>query len=137
MNPNLPDIIAKMIPCSHPAVTCLNGYELVRKYRCEVCRAVMMCACDEKVARKFLAHQLHHATELDTRTDVPVTLGFQPTICRECRGLQPEAFPKSPQPGRTSKIRRYYWRELWFETMERFAAWADAEGSQVASRRYH
>jgi VRR-NUC domain len=34
----------------------------------------------------------------------------------------------SSVPGRTSKIRRYYWRELWFGTMERFAAWADAEG---------
>jgi VRR-NUC domain-containing protein len=87
-----------------------------------------MCTCDQKVGRRFLAHQLHHGTDSRTREEVPVTLGFQPAICRECRSLPAEAFPMTSVPGRTSKIRRYYWRELWFQTMERFAAWADAEG---------
>jgi hypothetical protein len=31
-------------------------------------------------------------------------------------------------PGRTSKIRRYYWRELAFREMELFAEWAKAHG---------
>jgi hypothetical protein len=88
----------------------------------------MMCACDEKFGRRFLAHQLRHGTVLQSREEVPVTLGFEPNICRECRGLRPEAAPKSPMYGQTSKIRRYYWRELWFKTKERFADWADAEG---------
>jgi hypothetical protein len=87
-----------------------------------------MCACDEKFGRRFLAHQLRHGTVLQTREEVPVTLAFEPAVCRECRGLTPEAAPKSPMYGQTSKIRRYYWRELWFKTKERFADWAEAEG---------
>jgi len=87
-----------------------------------------MCACEEKFGRRFLAHQLRHGTVLQTREEVPVTLGFEPAVCRECRGLTPEATPKSPMYGQTSKIRRYYWRELWFQTRERIGDWADAEG---------
>ena len=87
-----------------------------------------MCICDQKFGRTFLPHQLHHGTAFQTREEVRVTLGFQPAICRECRGLSPEAAPKSSMYGQTSKVRRYYWRELWFRTRERFADWAEAEG---------
>lgn len=88
----------------------------------------MMCACDESNARRFLRHQLDHGTELETQQRIPVTGGFRPAICRECQGLPPEAHPVASIPGRTSKIRRYYWRELAFREMELFAEWAKTQG---------
>ncbi len=77
---------------------------------------------------RFLPHQLRHATELGTQQRIAVTGGFQPAVCRECRGLPPEAHPVAPIPGRTSKIKRYYWRELAFREMELFAEWAESHG---------
>lgn len=103
----------------------------------------MMCSCDERIGTNFLRHQLEHGTELETKKRVRTTLGFQPSVCRECRGQPLQAFPLAPLPGRTSKIRRYYWRELAFQRMERFAEWAesqgispeDATGGEVANAR--
>lgn len=115
-----------MNSCSHRAPRCLNEYELIRKYRCADCGSVMMCACDEKIGRKCLSHQLKVGTELETQRRIPVTLGFQPNICRECRGLPPKAHPVAAIHGRTSKIRRYYWREIHLQTMERFATWLES-----------
>lgn len=89
---------------------------------------MVMCASDEARGRRFLPYQLSRGTELDTKRRFPVTGGFQPGICRECRGLPPEAHPKAPIPGHTSKIRRYYWRELLFREMELFAEWVEATG---------
>jgi hypothetical protein len=109
--------------CLHAHTECLNEHELIRKYRCLDCRAVMMCVCDERIGRANLSHQLHQGTVLETQERVPVTAGFQSRICRECRGLAPEAHPASSIPGRTSKIKRYYWRELAFRQMELFDAW--------------
>ena len=43
-------------------------------------------------------------------------LGFQKSVCWECRGEKPIAAPKASIPGFTSKIKRYYWREIFFET---------------------
>ena len=117
-----------MNSCSHNDVRCLNEFELIRKYECVQCRATMMCACDERIGRRFLPHQLDNGTELETQRRVPVTAGFQPGICRTCRGLPAESRPAAPIPGRTSKIRRYYWRELAFRKMELFGQWADAHG---------
>lgn len=117
-----------MSKCNHPRVTCINPYEIIRKYRCEVCGEVMMCACDEDFARRFLPHQIHEGFELSTNERVPVTLGFQPNICNTCRGLPEEPYPKAEIYGYTSKVRRYYWREIFMETTRRFAAWAKAQG---------
>lgn len=117
-----------MSTCLHSTVRCLNEFELIRKYRCESCGAVMMCACDESVGRKFLALQLEFGVELDTKRQVRVTAGFQPKVCEECRGLPLTPHPKSASPGRTSKIARYYWRELAFETLKRFDVWAQTRG---------
>jgi hypothetical protein len=94
----------------------------------------MMCACDEAIARKHLLHQLDKGVELKTQERVPVTLGFQPNICRACRGLPLKGHPMAKIFGRTSKIRRYYWRELQFETLDRFAAWC--ESPDAAGRTY-
>ncbi len=106
--------------CSHKHIECLNPYELIRKYRCETCHEVMMCECDKNIGTRYLSHQLSTGTVLGTQEDVIVTLGFQPNVCPECRGLKPKAFPTSETFGRTSKIKRYYWRELHFKGLELF-----------------
>jgi hypothetical protein len=117
-----------MSTCPHSNVRCLSEFELIRKYRCESCGAVMMCACDESIGRKFLARQLEFGVELDTKRAVPVTAGFQPKVCEECRGLPLTPHPMAASPGRTSKIARYYWRELRFEAMKRFDVWSQTQG---------
>lgn len=112
--------------CTHAAVSCLNTYELIRKYRCDDCGGVMMCACDEAHGRRFLPHQLASAQELATRARIPVDLGFLAGICTECRGQPAVAAPLAEGFGRTSKIKRYYWRELHFLSTQRTAEWAAA-----------
>lgn len=107
-------------PCTHDNITCLNQYEYIRKYICEDCNEIMMCACDEDFGVKFLSHQISYGTWMNTQKRVPVTLGFQKNICLECRGNKPIAAPKAPMHGYTSKISRYYWREIYFETTRRF-----------------
>jgi hypothetical protein len=86
----------------------------------------MMCACDESVGR-FLPNQLEFSVEPDTGRKVPITAGFQPKVCDACRGLPLTPHPKGPSYG--SKLRRYYWREIEFETVKRFHAWLQAQGS--------
>jgi hypothetical protein len=112
--------------CSHNIVHCLNPYELIRKYRCAACKAIMMCACDEEFGSRFLSHQLRMGTELKSQKRRPVTHGFQQKICSVCRGLPAEPAPHDEGYGRASKIKRYYWRELWFETLRRQADWDGA-----------
>ena len=119
--------------CSHSQTKCFNEFEFIRKYRCLDCDAVMMCACDERIGKAHLSHQLDHGVILETQESVPVTAGFQANICRECRGLSAEAHPVSSIPGRTSKIKRYYWRELAFREMELFDAWKQTREGQVHS----
>lgn len=81
-----------------------------------------MCACDEQLGRRFLSHQLKEGTELKTQQRVPVTVGFQRGVCPECRGLPAEPAPNAEG----SKIKRYYWRELFFEEMRQKADWDEA-----------
>jgi len=88
----------------------------------------MMCACEEDFARQYFPHQLTFGTELHTQQRIPVTLGFQKSICNACRGLPEEAYPKAALYGRTSKIVRYYWREITFKTIPKFDKWAREEG---------
>jgi hypothetical protein len=121
--------------CPHHSRQCLNPFELVRKYRCNACGGVMMCACDETFGRRFLAHQLGQASELDTQKRIPVTLGFLPSVCAECRGLPTESVPVGEIHGRTSKIKRYYWRELFFEETRRLADWGEAHPSATEEER--
>jgi hypothetical protein len=116
--------------CSHSTVQCLNEYELIRKYTCDSCGAVMMCACDEDVGRRFRPHQLHDGTDLHTQERIPVTLGFVRGVCRECRGLPPQPHPRAEIHGQTGKVRRYYWREIEFETLRRLATYIDERGGE-------
>jgi len=83
-----------------------------------------MCACEEQLAKAAWPHQTRQGTEYGTRRRVPVTGGFQAGACNECRGLPEDAHPKAPLYGRTSKIHRYYWREIQHETTRRFHAFA-------------
>jgi len=85
-----------------------------------------MCECDREFGTRFLSHQLDRGSELKTQKRMRVTLGFRPNICRECRGLPAEPAPHDEGYGSTSKVKRYYWRELWFETWRREADWNDA-----------
>lgn len=87
-----------------------------------------MCECDEAFGRRFLGHQLREGRELETQRRIPVTLGFQSNVCNKCRGLPEESFPQAPRYGSSSKIQRYYWREIWFETTKRFADWCLQNG---------
>jgi hypothetical protein len=121
--------------CPHARTTCLNQHELIRKYRCDDCSDVMMCACDRSFGERFLSHQLGEGSELETRKRVPVTLGFQPAVCNACRGLPLVAAPAAEGFGRTSKIRRYYWRELFFAEHERKADWDDANPNATDEAR--
>lgn len=114
-----------MSGCTHTNVSCINPYELIRKYRCDSCGEVMICACEEGFAHRFLPHQISEAVELETQHPMPVTIGFQKGVCNTCKGLPEGAHPKADTYGRTSKIERYYWREIYFETTRRFGEWAD------------
>ena len=104
--------------CEHANVVCLNEYEIVRKYRCCACDEVMMCRCDKVRGERFLSHQLSRGRELSSQREVRVTIGFQEKTCRECRGLKSLPFPMASVVGRTSKIKRFYWRELIFREFE-------------------
>jgi hypothetical protein len=92
----------------------------------------MMCDCDRDFGERYLPHQIEHGQELHTRREVLVTLGFQPGICRECRGLPPEAAPVAAGHGRSSKIQRYYWREISMETTRRMDKWLASIGLEYS-----
>ena len=111
--------------CNHTDVILINPYELIRKYKCKSCGEVMMCICDQEFALRFLPHQINEASEYGTRKTMPVTIGFQENICNTCRGLPEKVYPMAEIHGRTSKIQRYYWREIYFETTKRIAKWVD------------
>jgi VRR-NUC domain len=115
--------------CTHPTVDCLNPHEIIHKYECASCGGITMCACEERFARKHLPHQLSTGTRLATRERVPVDLGFQPAACRPCRGLPEPATPAAAIHGRTSKVRRYYWREILIESSTRFETWVERNGT--------
>jgi hypothetical protein len=109
-----------MTKCTHKKVTCLNQYDSIRKYHCKSCDDIMICSCDEEHGERFLPHQLEMGSWEGSNERVPVTLGFQHNICSVCRGEKAVAAPKAPMHGATTKIVRYYWREIYFETTRRF-----------------
>lgn len=85
-----------------------------------------MCACDEEIGRRCLPHQIGWAHVAGSRE--AVTLGFLPGVCNCCRGVPEEAHPNAEMHGRTSKVSRYYWREIGLETLSRFDRWARDHG---------
>ena len=109
-----------MNDCNHTNVICLNQYELIRKYKCDDCGEIMMCSCDQEHGEKYLSHQLNVGCWLEAQKRVPVTIGFQNKICPECRGDKAIPAPVASMSGRTTKILRYYWREIAFKTTQLF-----------------
>jgi hypothetical protein len=99
--------------CNHPSLSCLNHYELIRKYRCSNCGKVLMCDCEEGIATRLLPHQISKGVVLETQERIP-TDGFAHAICGRCR-CQPEApYPKAESWGNKGKVQRFYWREIKF-----------------------
>jgi len=98
-----------------------------------------MCACEEDFAHRFFSHQLDTGTELKTQLRVQVTAGFQENICNTCRELPEEGHPKAEIYGMSSKVIRYYWREIIFGTTQRFGDWSDSQGytDYFAAQRDH
>lgn len=94
-----------------------------------------MCGCDEAFGNRFLAHQLATGRELETQSHVPVDLGFVQEICPECRGLPPTPAPLAAGFGRTSKIKRYYWREIYFREKLRHAEWTESNPDTTPEQR--
>jgi hypothetical protein len=88
----------------------------------------MMCACEEEFARRFYSHQIKSTCDIDTQERIPVTLSFQKGICNTCRGIPEEPHPKAETYGMSSKIYRYYWREILMETTRRFGDWVEEQG---------
>ncbi len=126
-----------MAICVHTNVSCVNPYQLVRKYQCRSCGGIMTCKCEEEFARRYLPHQISKAATHGFER-IPVTLNFVNAVCNTCRGEPEPACPKAERPGRMSKVKRYYWREIQFRAIPRFAAWAEANGDPdwlSASRR--
>jgi hypothetical protein len=76
----------------------------------------------------FFSHQLNYGTELKTQQRVPVTITFQENTCNACRGKPEEAHRTAEIYGMSSKVIRYYWREIFFETTQCFGDWADSQG---------
>lgn len=109
-----------MNSCKHNKIKCINPYEYIRKYKCEDCLEIMMCECEKFIGEKFLSHQLNTGIILETKERVKVTLGFVKSICPECRGEIPINAPIAKIHDRTSKIQRYYWREIFFETCKQY-----------------
>ena len=114
--------------CRHAEVTMLSPWELIRKYSCPTCSAVLTCACDTQLATRVLPHQAMQGTDDYSGTKVPVTHPLTPNICDECRGIPPQAHPRAAIRGAMTKLRRYYWREIWTGTHLMFLEWCDEQG---------
>ena len=114
--------------CRHSNLTCINHYELIRKYRCADCGGVMVCKCDEEFGRRCLPHQIGRAHLYGSHRFEPVTLGFVRGVCNSCRGLPDEPHPMAESWGRSSKLARFYWREIGRTILDRFDAWSRTQG---------
>lgn len=94
-----------------------------------------MCACDREIGERYLPHQLASGRDYENRQTFKVTHGFQPAICNECRGLPPANTPLAAIHRRTSKIARYYWREIAFELMRRLDELPGAPGGKISKEK--
>ncbi len=114
--------------CNHSKIELINPFEIIRKYRCLECGEVMMCSCEKTVGCYFVPHQLGFGRVLSTQETIPVTIGFQDNICPKCRNEKVQPYPRKELYGSSSKIKRYYWREILFEYIRLFKEYADKEG---------
>src|ERR1035441_7016714 len=112
--------------CAHPNRTLLSPWELLRKYVCADCGAVITCACDQEIATFVTPHQATYGRDQFTRDEVMVTHLLVPGVCYNCRGEIPPSFPKAAFRGATSNIHRYYWYEIWKEAQLELLTWCRA-----------
>jgi hypothetical protein len=109
-------------------VDLLSPWEIIRKYSCQTCSAILTCACDAQLAIRVLPHQALQGVDDYSGARVPVTSPLVPNICDECRGCSLKAYPRSAIRGAMTKLRRYYWREISVGAHLRFIEWCDEEG---------
>ncbi|MFI1381817.1 VRR-NUC domain-containing protein [Embleya sp. NPDC020886] len=114
--------------CQHALLAIVNPYELLRKYACRECQAVLTCSCDQELALYVLPHQATRGVDAQTRLPLQVTVPLAHGVCHECRGETPPAFPTRPQRGAASLVHRYYWREIYKQANHRFIEWARQQG---------
>ena len=112
--------------CEHARVTLLHPWELLRKYVCTDCGAVMTCACSTDIARYVLPHQALRGADPVTQREVAVTDPLVEGVCFDCRNEPAPAYPKAALRGASSIVHRYYWVELYTMTQERFLDWCRA-----------
>lgn len=91
----------------------------------------MICHCDESFTRRYFPEKCRTARDLHHRQTIPVTLGFQKDVCDRCRGLPEKDLPLLRINGRESKLQRYGWREIAFETIRMFEDWSRQNGFSV------
>ena len=103
--------------CVHKSISCLNQFELIRKYLCASCFGVMMCACEEEFATRYLGYQIQYGKYSGTQEEVEVRQDFR-RICVACRGLLPRHILL-----RRSQFGRHRLLDI-IETIPRFAEWA-------------
>lgn len=109
--------------CKHGKVEIVNWYELVPKYRCLECGAILICECERTRSARLLPHQTRQAGGPGFRR-VPVD-EFGLNICHHCRGKVLPPAPRAKLPGQKGKVQRFYWREINRTYYEKVAAWLD------------
>ncbi|MCH7229938.1 VRR-NUC domain-containing protein, partial [Glycomyces sp. L485] len=90
--------------------------------RCGQCRSVMTCECMSAFANSLTPYTEDWYLDSDDATRKQVDRLLEPGVCHACRGLDRPVLPRRPYRYE-SKLRRYYWRELWIESQLRFVAW--------------
>lgn len=65
---------------------------------------------------------------------MPVTAGFQPASATSA-AVCPQNRRRAAIPGRTSKITRYYWRDLFFEATRATGEWVESHPSAIERER--
>jgi VRR-NUC domain len=114
--------------CEHPNRSLLSPWELLRKYVCTDCSAVMTCACDHEIAAFILPHQAMRGRDQHTGDYVAVTHPLTSHVCHECRGEKLPVYPRAAHRGSASLVHRYYWHEIERATELEFLAWCKARG---------
>jgi hypothetical protein len=88
----------------------------------------MMCGCDEEFGITCLPHQITQSQSHGMTARIPITLGIVANVCNTCRGLPEEPHPAAESYGRSSKVSRFYWRELRKESLAMFDSWVKSNG---------
>jgi hypothetical protein len=114
--------------CEHTHRTLLSPWELLRKYVCTDCGAVMTCACDQDLATYVSPYYAERGRDQYTKDEVKVTHPLVLDVCYTCRGEAPPSHPTAAHRGASSNVHRYYWHEIWKETERDFLAWCRDSG---------